>query len=120
MAMDEVELTLPGVLFGGDPRGFLEFLGLLGRPLGDNRWVVRPSHDKVFFSHYGLSDDTVFVDRFDHLTQMPMAVDSLDDPETAARFAEHEKLIAERLAGGPDIAAVFHSVQMEHPQMRNA
>jgi hypothetical protein len=113
MPTDEVELTLSGALFGGDPRGFLEYLGLHGRQLGDNRWVVRTSNDKVFVSHYSLADNTEFVDRFDHLTQMPMTAGNLDDPETIARFAEHDRLLAERLAGGPDIAAVFHSIQTD-------
>ena len=113
MTTDEVELRLSGALFGGDPRGFLDYLGLYGRPLGDNRWVVRPSNDKVFVSHHGLADDTEFVDRFDHLQQMPRTAGRLDDPDTIARFAEHDRLLAERLAGGADIAAVFHSVQTD-------
>jgi hypothetical protein len=86
---------------------------LYGRPLGDNRWAVRPTNDKVFISHHGLADDTEFVDRFDHLKQIPMTAGRLDDPDTIARFAEHDRLLAERLGGGPDIAAVFHSIQTD-------
>ncbi len=113
MTTDEVELTLSGALFGGDPRGFLRYLGLHGRPIGNNRWVVKPSNDRVFISHYGLADDTEFVDRFDHLKHTPMIARLLDDPDTIARFAQHERRLAERLAGGHDIAAVFHSIQTD-------
>src|SRR3954463_9956912 len=78
MQREEVELVLPGVLFGGDLRGFLDYLGLHGRPLGNNRWAVWPNNDKVFISHYGLADDTEFVNRFDHLKNMPLASPHLD------------------------------------------
>ncbi|MGX9790503.1 hypothetical protein [Mycobacterium sp. MMS18-G62] len=111
MAREEVELQLSGALFGGDPRGFIAFLGLHGRALGDNRWAVWPSNDKAFVSHYGLADDTEFMNRFDHLKRMPMTADHLADPETVARFAELDSQLAERVAGGSDIAAVFHSIQ---------
>jgi hypothetical protein len=113
MAREEVELTLPGALFGGNPRGFIDYLGLHGRPLGDNRWAVWPSNDKVFVSHHGLADDTEFVNRFDHLTQMPMTGTHLNDPETVARFAELDQQLTERMASGSDIAAVFHSIQSD-------
>ncbi|MDT5103264.1 MAG: hypothetical protein QOI25_777 [Mycobacterium sp.] len=112
MARDEVELALSGAPFGGDPRGFIDFLGLNGRPLGDNRWAVWPSNDKVFVSHHGLADGTEFLNRFDHLTQLPMNNAHLDDPAVIARFAEHDRQLAERMAG-PDIAAVFHSIQSD-------
>jgi hypothetical protein len=39
----EVELRLSGDLFGGNPRGLLAHLGLYRRPMGDNRWMVRPN-----------------------------------------------------------------------------
>jgi len=45
----EVELRLSGDLFGGNPRGLLNHLGLYGRPMGDNRWMVRPNEEKSFF-----------------------------------------------------------------------
>src|ERR1700747_2048674 len=111
MRREEVELVLPGVLFGGDLRGFLDYLGLHGRSLGNNRWAVWPNNDEVFISHYGLADDTEFVNRFDHLKNMPLTSPHLDDPETVARLAEMEKQLAERMSGGSDIAALFHSIQ---------
>jgi hypothetical protein len=110
---EEVELELPDILFGKDPRGFLDFIGLHGRPLGDNRWAVKPTNDKVFVSHYGLADDTQFTNRFDHLAQIPLTDEKLDDPNTVAGFAELERLLAERMASGSDIAAVFHSIQAD-------
>jgi hypothetical protein len=42
-----------------------------------------------------------------------MTAGRLDDPDTIARFAEHDRLLAERLAGGPDISAVFHGIQTD-------
>jgi len=108
---EEVELVLPGVLFGGDLRGFLDYLGLQGRSLGNNRWAVWPNNDKVFISHYGLTDDTEFVNRFDHLKNMPLTSPHLDDPEIVARLAEMEQQLAERMSGGSDITALFHSIQ---------
>ncbi|AXN45106.1 hypothetical protein MM1218R_03171 [Mycobacterium marinum] len=111
MPREEVELVLPSVLFGGDLRGFLDYLGLHGRSLGSDRWAVWPNNDKVFISHYGLADDTEFVNRFDHLKNMPLASPHLDDPDTVARFAEMEKQLAERMSGGSDIAALFRGIQ---------
>lgn len=111
VAREEVELALPAGLFGGNPRGFLDYLGLHGRQLGIDRWSVWPQNGRGFIGHFGLADDTEFIDRFDHLTNMPMAGERLDDPETAARFAEMEEMLAERMAGGSDIAALFHSIQ---------
>ncbi|GAB3228239.1 hypothetical protein [Mycolicibacterium hippocampi] len=111
MPREEVELVLPGVLFGGDPRGFLDYLGLHGRPLGNNRWKVWPNNDKLFISHHLLADDTEFSNRFDHLNNMPISSPHLDDPETVARFAEMDRQLAERMSGESDIAAHFHSIQ---------
>lgn len=111
MSREEVELVLPGVLFGGNPRGFLDYVGLHGRPLGDDRWVVWPNNDKLFISYHGLADDTEFVNRFDHLKNMPMSSPHLDDPETVAQFAELDKKLAERMSAESDIAAHFHSIQ---------
>ncbi|MDQ1247247.1 MAG: hypothetical protein QG597_1617 [Actinomycetota bacterium] len=111
MAREEVELVLPDVLFSGDLRGFIDHLGLHGRPLGNDRWAVWPNNDKVFISHHGLADDTGFVARFDHLNNMPLNASHLNNPETVARFAELDKQLAERMSGGSDIAALFHSIQ---------
>jgi hypothetical protein len=117
MARDEVELVLSGALFGGDPRGFIDFLGLHGRPLGNNRWAVWPSNDKDFVSHHGLADDTEFVNRFDHLTHLPMNNTHLDDPAVIARFAELDRQLTERMAG-PDIAAAFGSVNRTYSMLQ--
>jgi hypothetical protein len=54
MAREEVEVELSGALFDGDPRGFIDHIGLHGRPLGNNRWAVWPTNDKAFISHRGL------------------------------------------------------------------
>ena len=54
----EVELRLSGDLFGGNPRGLLNHLGLYGRPMGDNRWMVRPNEEKSFFRSFDLADET--------------------------------------------------------------
>jgi hypothetical protein len=94
---DEVELELPDILFGKDPRGFLEFIGLHGRPLGNNRWKVKANNDKAFISHHLLADDTPFTNRFDHLTEIPLSTEKLDDPDTDAGFAQLEQQLAERL-----------------------
>lgn len=112
MPRDEVELVLPGQLFGGDPRGFIEFVGLHGRPLGDNRWAVSPNNDKGFVRHYGLADESEFANRFDHLTYLPMDCSHLSDPDTLKRFTELEAQLAERMKV-PDIAALFHSIQLD-------
>ena len=106
-----VELALPAGVFGGDPRGFLDYLGLHGRQLGNDRWAIWPRTDRGFIAHYGLADDTDFIDRYDHLTNMPMSGVRVDDPATVAGFAEMEQMLAERMAGGSDIAALFHSIQ---------
>lgn len=52
LAPEEVEIALPGALFGGNPRGFIDHLGLHGRSLGDNRWAVWPNNAKAFVTHH--------------------------------------------------------------------
>jgi hypothetical protein len=114
MASDEeVELTVPGVLFGGEPRGFIEYLGLQGRPLGNDRGTVKPNANRMFVSHHGLADDTEFVNRFDHLVQVRLDNSHLSDPTLIARFAELDQQLVERMAGKSDIAATFHSIQFD-------
>ncbi len=113
MTREEVELTLPGALYGGDPRGFLDASGLHCRPLGGNRWAVWPDDNKVFVSHHGLADETQFANRFDHLDQLPIAGDHMDDPQVAERFAELDGQLAERINGNSDITARFHSIQSD-------
>jgi hypothetical protein len=112
MAREEVEVELSGALFDGDPRGFIDHIGLHGRPLGNNRWAVWPTNDKAFISHRGLADQTQFANRFDHLNQVPVTGTHLaDDPELLTRFAELESQLADRLSGKADIAAVFYRIQ---------
>jgi hypothetical protein len=114
MAREEVEVELSGALFDGDPRGFIDHIGLRGRPLGNNRWAVWPTNDKAFISHRGLADQTQFANRFDHLNQVPVTGTHLaDDPELLARFAELESQLADRLSGKADIAAVFYRIQTD-------
>jgi hypothetical protein len=69
---EEVELTLSGDLFDGDPRGLIEHCGLIGRSLGGNRWKVCPNDEKTLVIHRGLADETEFTNLFEYLNQMPM------------------------------------------------
>ncbi|KMO71836.1 hypothetical protein [Mycolicibacterium obuense] len=110
MASEQVELVLPDALFGGDLRGFLEWVGLQGRPLGNGSWSIRPNADRIFISHHLLTDDTGFADRFDHLRKMPLTSELIDDPETLASFDKLDEMLTERMSGGSDIAALFHSI----------
>jgi hypothetical protein len=113
MPREEVELALPGAIFGGDPRGFNEFLNLNCRPLGEGRWSVWPTNDKGFISHHCVADDTNFMNRFGHLTHMPLDSVHLEDLAVIAGFANLDKQLAERMEGTDDIAALFHQIQVD-------
>ena len=114
MAREEVELALSGDLYGGDPRGLIEHLGLIGRPLGDNRWKVWPNNEKTLISHHGLADETEFANRFEYLDQMPMTASHLlGDPELLGRFDELEGQLEERMSGKSDLPAMFHRIQTD-------
>jgi hypothetical protein len=69
------KLPLPAALFGGDPRGLLQHLGLNGRRLTDEQWAVWPNDGRRFVSHHNLPDETEFGNNFDRsttcLTQAP-------------------------------------------------
>lgn len=105
LAPEEVEIALPGALFGGNPRGFIDHLGLHGRSLGDNRWAVWPNNAKAFVTHHGLADETEFDNRFDHLDPVPITGAHMDDPQSVERF-ELDSQLAERMTGKPDITAL--------------
>ena len=110
----EVELRLPGQLYGGDPRGLLRHLSLNGRRLGDEHWSVWPTPDEQpFIRCRNVADETEFTNNFDYLREVPNPSGALDDPDTLQRFSELEEQIAERMAGGSDISAVFHQIQAD-------
>ncbi len=116
----EVELRISGELFGRDPRGLLRHLGLYGRHLGDDRWAVRPNEDKSFVSCRDLADETESANRFDYLNDVPDPSIALDDPELLQRFSDLEEQLAERMAGGSDIAAPFHGIQANVARSANS
>ncbi len=112
----EVTLQLPDALFGGDPRGLLQHLGLNGRRLSDGQWAVWPNDDRSFVSFRNLADETEFVNNFDPLKHVPDPTVSLDDPDTLQQFSDLEEQLAERMAGGDagaDLAAPFHQIQTD-------
>jgi hypothetical protein len=106
----EVILQLPAGLFGGDPRGLLQYLGLHGRRVDDNRWSVRPNDDGSFVRCRDLADETEFVN-FNPLRNARDPGVTFDDPDTLARFSELEEQLAERMATSSDLAASFHLIQ---------
>ncbi|WP_141213959.1 hypothetical protein [Mycobacterium marinum] len=107
----EVTLRLPAGVFGGDPRGLIQHLGLVGRHLGDDRWAVRSIEDKSSIRIYDLADETGLAHRFDHLSHVPEPAESFaDDPELDKRFYELQSQILERLQAR-DPAALFHLIQ---------
>jgi hypothetical protein len=107
----EVTLRLPVGLFGGNPRGLLQYLGLHGRRLGDDRWSVSPNDDKSFVRCRDLADETEFVN-FNPLRDAPDPAVTFDDPDTLARFSELEEQLTRRMASGSDLAAPFHQIQV--------
>jgi hypothetical protein len=112
----EVTLQLPDALFGGDPRGLLQHLGLSGRRLSDGQWAVWPNDDRSFVSRRNLADETELANNFDPLNHVPDPGIPLDDPDTLQQFSELEEQLAERMAGGDagaDLAAPFHQIQTE-------
>jgi hypothetical protein len=110
----EVKLQLPAALFGGDPRGLLQHLGLNGRRLSDEEWAVRPNGDRSFVIQRNLADETEFANNFDPLNDVPDPSIPLDDPDTLQQFNDLEEQLADRMAGGDagaDVAAPFHQIQ---------
>jgi hypothetical protein len=109
----EVQLRLPAVLYGGDPRGLLQHLGLQGRRLNDDRWAVWPNEETSFVTCRDLADETGLRHRFDYLDEMPEPATSLDEPDIVERFEELKDQLSERMQSGSDLAAPFHQVQLE-------
>lgn len=121
--VDEVELSLSGELFGGDPRGLLAHLGLSGHPLGDDRWLVRPTHKDSFFTSSDLFDETGFVHRIDQLDEAPENDESvLGGPEQVEGFARLQAQLTARIegSGDADIAARFHQIQLNVMRARRS
>jgi hypothetical protein len=115
-AFHEVALQLPDALFGGDPRGLLQHLGLNGRRLSDGQWAVRPNSDRSFVSFRNLADETEFANNFDPLNHVRDPSIPLDDPDTLQQFSDLAQQLAERMAGGDagaDLAAPLHQIQTE-------
>ncbi|OMC28877.1 hypothetical protein A5738_22550 [Mycobacterium colombiense] len=107
----EVNLQVPAEIFNGDPRGLIKHLGLKGRPLGDNRWAVRPTDDTDLVKSYDLADETGLDHRFDRLSLVPPTAESFaDDHAVAERFDELHSQLLERLQAN-DLSAVFHQIQ---------
>ena len=107
----EVRLRLPGGLFGDNPRGLVGHLGLRGRPLGDDYWMVRPTDDNRLIRSFDLADETGLAHRFDRLCNAPLPADSYEiDQEAAARFTELQNQLLERLKAN-DHSALFHLIQ---------
>lgn len=115
-AVNGVELSLSGELFGADPRGLLAHLGLSGHLLGGNRWLVRPTTDEdSFFASSDLFDETGFVHRIDQLDQVPENDESvLVGPKQVEGFVRLQEQLTARIAGSgdSDIAARFHQIQL--------
>jgi hypothetical protein len=112
----EVTLQLPDALFGGDPRGLLQHLGLNGRRLGDGQWAVWPNDDRTFVIRRNLADETQLPADLDPLNHLPDPGIALDDPETLQQLRELQEHLAERMAGGDagaDLAAPFHQIQSD-------
>lgn len=109
----EVQLRLPDALYGGDPRGFLQHLGLDGRRLSDDRWAVWPNADTSFIRCRDLADETGLRYRFDYLDEVPEPTTDLDELEVVERFGELEDQLSERMQSGSDLAAPFHQVQLD-------
>jgi hypothetical protein len=119
----EVTLRLPAGLFGGDPRGLLQYLGLNGRRLSDEQWAVWPNDDRSFVCRHNLADETELADNFDPLNHVPDPSIPLDDPDTLQQFNDLEEHLAARMAGGgagADLAAPFHQIQTEVVRSTNS
>ena len=112
----EVTLQLPDALFGGDPRGLLQHLGLNGRRLSDGQWAVWPNDDRSFVCFRNLADETEFANNFAPLNHVPDPSIPLDDPDTLQQLSDLEVQLAERMSGGDagaDLAAPFHQIQTD-------
>jgi hypothetical protein len=76
-----VELRLPDALSGGNPRGLLDHLGLLGRRISDDTWSVWPKGDMHFVSCRDLADESQLPNNFEPLREVPKPPISLDDQD---------------------------------------
>lgn len=107
----EVKLTLPSGLFGGDPRGLLNHMGLQGRPLGEDRWSVRPTEATDLIKSCDLADETGVPDHYERLVENPNSVDvDINDPEMIERFNELNDQLEDRMKAA-DPSALFHLIQ---------
>lgn len=116
----KVELVLPGELFGGNPRGLLQYLGLNGRELGNGRWSVWIVDDASFVRYQSLADESDLDNDFNALRDAPDPTVTFDDPDTLARFQELEDQLMERMGSASDLAAPMHKIQTQLMKSTNA
>ncbi|QNI08717.1 hypothetical protein GAN17_22520 [Mycobacterium kubicae] len=107
----EVALRLPEGLYGGDPRGLINHLGLVGRSLGNNYWSVRPTDETDLIKSCDLADETGLRQHFERLNSAPNTAQvDMDDEETVQRFNELVAQLDDRMKAS-DPAALFHLIQ---------
>jgi hypothetical protein len=110
----EVQIRLPPDIFGGDPSGLIEYLGLQGRHIADDRWSVkvRDLRGQDLLSVYTLADESGRAHRFDLLDLVPNA-EPIINAEIASRVNEvRDRLIQRATSGSGDPAAPFHLIQL--------
>lgn len=114
-AKNAVELRLPPDIFGRDPRGLLQFLGLNGQLIGDDRWSVHVADAQAaLLTVHDLVEKVTGEHNFEVLQNVhPNEVEL--DPQDAAELEKiRERLVTRASSGaGGDLAALFHHIQVE-------
>ncbi len=111
----QVELRLPPDIFDHNPQGFLQFLGLAGQSVGDDKWSVQLAHPGAdLLTAYYLADELTGQRNFRLLENVPPHEVNLDT-QLSTQLDEVRKRLVERASSGAgaDLTALFHHIQVE-------
>jgi hypothetical protein len=108
-----VLMRLPPDLFGGNTRGLLDHLGFDGRHIESDLWAVKIAkrQDAELIRWYVVADESGRRHRFellDKLAESPVTTSHL-----AGMARELQDQLLERFKAPDDLAAVFHSIQVD-------
>ena len=112
---ERVQLALPPDIFGSNPQGLLQFLGLDGQPLGGDKWSVRLADPNAnLLTVHDLASGETGERNFSRLEEVHPQEVSLDAQSAEELEAVRERLVKRASSGtGDDLAALFHHIQVE-------
>jgi hypothetical protein len=111
----EVEMRVPAGLFGGNPAGLMQFLGLPANHISGDRWLIQPPPGTgPPLTTRIIAGKNAGAPNFGVLNQIYPQAPALGEEGLALLDETRERLI-ERASSGSnnDLAALFHQMQVE-------